>query len=192
MNTAQSKNQIRQTMRARRKRLSPQQLNFAELGAATQARQSSQLLQAKRILSYAPFAGEISPAKTVEKLTVASIYLPRITNFRTRSMRFFSADTLESLNKYGIVEPAAIGTPAPANSFDVILVPLVAFDRAGTRVGMGAGYYDRALAALLHQTSTRPFLIGLAHHFQEVKSLPREPWDVPLDAILTDQEFILT
>jgi len=105
-------------------------------------------------------------------------------------MQFYAADKIYNLNRYGIEEPKAIGKPRPANSFDLLLIPLVAFDRSGTRMGMGAGYYDRALEALGHQTSTKPYLVGLAHHFQEVKSLERAPWDVPLDAILTDHEFI--
>ena len=69
-------------------------------------------------------------------------------------------------------------------------MPLVAFDRCGNRIGMGAGYYDRALQSLEYQTSTRPFLLGVAHHFQELESIEARSWDVPLDAILTDQEFI--
>ena len=83
-----------------------------------------------------------------------------------------------------------IGTPYNANRFDTIFIPIVAFDRKGARIGMGAGYYDRALASLSHQVSTRPKLIGLAHHFQEQRDLNPEPWDIPLDAILTDREFI--
>jgi len=105
-------------------------------------------------------------------------------------MRFYSANNLNTLNRYGIEEPNASDSPWPANAFDVMLIPLVAFDRNGTRIGMGAGYYDRAMQALAHQTSTKPYLVGLAHHFQEVSSLKRESWDVPLDAILTDHEFI--
>ncbi len=76
------------------------------------------------------------------------------------------------------------------NAAQLVLVPLVAFDRNGNRMGMGAGYYDRALQALAHQTGTRPLLVGLAHAFQETTSLQAKPWDVPLDAILTDQECI--
>ena len=93
-------------------------------------------------------------------------------------------------NQWGIREPEKTGQILPANAFRVILLPLVAFDRSGTRLGMGAGFYDRALASLSYQSSTRPYLLGLAHHFQEVNSLVRAPWDVPLDAILTDREFI--
>jgi 5-formyltetrahydrofolate cyclo-ligase len=190
MTDSLNKHQLRRAMRQRRAALSSLQQVAAGIGLAKQARQSNRLLQAQHILSYAPFAGEISPAKLVETLSCRTVHLPKITNFRLSKMRFYSAKKVDRLNKYGIEEPSAVGQPWPANSFDLVLVPLLAFDRSGTRIGMGAGYYDRALEALSYQTSTKPYLVGVAHYFQEVNSLTREPWDVPLDAILTDQEFI--
>lgn len=188
---ALSKPQIRRHMRDRRAALSHKQQSIAENGLAQHSRKSARLLQAKKILSYAPFAGEISPNKLIKNLATNRISFPRISNFRLCQMRLYPASKIERLNKYGIEEPKAIGSPERANSFDVILVPLVAFDRDGNRIGMGRGYYDRALQSLTHQKSTRPFLIGIAHHFQEVKSCQATAWDVPLDAILTDREFIL-
>ena len=73
---------------------------------------------------------------------------------------------------------AGFGTLAP----DVILMPLLGFDSAGTRLGYGGGYYDRTLAAL----SKRPRLIGFAFALQEVDHIPRQAHDVPLDMIVTD------
>jgi len=104
-------------------------------------------------------------------------------------MKFYQAGNTQP-SKFGIYEPPLSKRCLPANAFQVILLPLVAFDRNGARVGIGAGFYDRALQSLAHQPSTRPYLLGLAHHFQEVKSIPQSPWDVALDAILTDREFI--
>jgi len=181
---------IRKDMRAKRRELSELDRKHAELGLAKSAQKLFRVQQANKLLTYIPFAGEISPSTLVNNLTTRDIWAPRITNFRTCSMLFYPAQAFESINKYGIVEPQAIGIPSPANAFDVILLPLVAFDRKGSRVGMGAGYYDRALSSLAHQNGTRPFLVGLAHHFQEINSLEPAPWDVPLDAILTDLEYI--
>ncbi len=190
MNQGLTKHQLRRAMRKRRAALSNAELSVAQNQLAIRAHACNRLRQSKHILSYAPFAGEISPAKLLSKLACKTIFLPRITNYRLNQMRFYSAARVNTLNKYGIKEPEAIGSPRRANAFDVVLVPLLAFDRTGTRLGMGAGYYDRALEALTHQTSTKPYLVGVAHHFQEVNSLERAPWDVPLDAILTDHEFI--
>ena len=82
---------------------------------------------------------------------------------------------------------AGFGTLAPADSAprvepDVILMPLLGFDRHGTRLGYGGGYYDRTLAPL----SKRPRLVGFAFAAQELDLIPREAHDVPLDAIVTE------
>ncbi|MBK8085494.1 MAG: 5-formyltetrahydrofolate cyclo-ligase [Devosia sp.] len=82
---------------------------------------------------------------------------------------------------------AGFGTLAPDDEAprvapDVILMPLLGFDSAGTRLGYGGGYYDRTLAAL----SKRPRLIGFAFALQEVDHIPRQAHDVPLDMIVTD------
>lgn len=86
--------------------------------------------------------------------------------------------------------PAGFGTLAPEESApkvapDVILMPLLGFDRRGTRLGYGGGYYDRTLAAL----DKSPRLIGFAFAVQELDHVPREPHDIPLDAIVTEKGF---
>ncbi|NKJ33593.1 5-formyltetrahydrofolate cyclo-ligase [Rhizobium sp. SG570] len=68
---------------------------------------------------------------------------------------------------------------------DIMLVPLSAFDSTGHRIGYGAGHYDRAITRL-HQKGLNPRLIGIAFDCQEVPSVPAEPHDVRLDAILTE------
>ncbi len=74
---------------------------------------------------------------------------------------------------------------APLARPDVLLIPLLGFDRAGNRLGQGAGYYDRALAQMPHALR-----IGLGWSVQEFAELPADPWDMPLDAILTEAEWI--
>ncbi len=102
----------------------------------------------------------------------------------------YTAGASLCVNQYGILEPKRSGAPLPINTLDVILLPLLGFDRKGNRLGMGGGYYDRALKQLGHQLSQRPLLIGVAHSFQELDSINPDPWDIPMNAILTDQEFI--
>lgn len=83
-------------------------------------------------------------------------------------------------NSFGIPEPVD-GQRVGADQLDVLFVPLVAVDTQGNRVGMGGGFYDRTLAG-----GDRPYLLGMAHAFQQVSALPAQPWDVPLDALVTD------
>ncbi|WP_375452239.1 5-formyltetrahydrofolate cyclo-ligase [uncultured Devosia sp.] len=83
--------------------------------------------------------------------------------------------------------PAGFGTLAPAELApqaqpDVVLVPLLGFDKAGTRLGYGGGYYDRTLAGM----SKKPRVIGLAFAAQEVDTIPRQAHDIALDAIVTE------
>ncbi len=77
-----------------------------------------------------------------------------------------------------------------ANTLDLVLVPLVAFDAQGNRLGMGGGFYDRTFeyrtTAEWHHGHRRQAFVGVAHDFQRVEQLPVQPWDVPLDAIITD------
>lgn len=90
------------------------------------------------------------------------------------------------LNRHRIAEPMD-GPIRQACELDALLLPLVAFDRSGTRLGAGGGYYDRSLAAC---AADRPLRIGLAFACQEASDLPRRAWDQPLHHIVTEQELI--
>ena len=93
-------------------------------------------------------------------------------------------------NKYGIEEPElACPQVVPTQQLDIILLPLVGFDKLGNRLGMGGGYYDRTLA-FTRNVDKRPILIGIAHDVQEVDTLPIASWDIPLDAIVTPTQII--
>ena len=86
----------------------------------------------------------------------------------------------------GTVSPTS---DAPAIDPDLIVTPLVAFDRAGTRLGHGRGYYDRGVLAL-HARGLRPTLVGVAFAVQEVAALPSESHDIAMDWIVTEKETI--
>jgi 5-formyltetrahydrofolate cyclo-ligase len=89
-------------------------------------------------------------------------------------------------NRYGILEPVTGAAFVPALALGLVLVPLVAFDNRGTRLGMGAGYYDRFLGAL--PSTLRPFTVGVAHEVQRSASmLPASDRDIPLDGVITEQ-----
>ncbi len=75
---------------------------------------------------------------------------------------------------------------------DLILMPLVGFDLQGNRLGMGGGFYDRSLAFLRYRLYwKRPRLLGLAYDFQQVDILTADPWDIPMQAVVTDQAVYL-
>jgi len=70
-------------------------------------------------------------------------------------------------------------------------MPLLGFDNEGSRLGMGGGYYDRALSFKhSEEQPSKPLLIGLAYSFQQIEGLQSDTWDVPLDVIITEETII--
>jgi len=186
-----SKKRIRKVMQGKRASLSDNQLNEAAKNLTKHALKMPAILAAKNIASYLPLNGEM-PTKLLPKaFPNANFFLPRISCFHRSSMQFYSANNALVKNKFNILEPIPSQASKPISEFDIVLLPLVAFDDNGNRLGMGGGFYDRALAFRKQRRFIkRPLLIGLAHHFQQVSSITPENWDIPLDAILTDQELI--
>jgi 5-formyltetrahydrofolate cyclo-ligase len=104
-------------------------------------------------------------------------------------MRFVAVTGRWQRNRYGIAEPQG-NAYAPLRSLHVILVPLVGVDARGNRLGMGAGFYDRALGRLRVGAWRRPRLVGIAHSCQQVARLQAQPHDVPLDALITERGIV--
>ncbi|WP_407352586.1 5-formyltetrahydrofolate cyclo-ligase [Luteimonas sp. R10] len=94
-------------------------------------------------------------------------------------------------NRYGIPEPdTSPSSLLEADALALAVVPLVGFDSAGNRLGMGAGWYDRSFA-FRRERSAPPWLVGAAFSAQRVDALPAAPWDVPLDAVCSETETLL-
>ncbi|MCZ8182385.1 MAG: 5-formyltetrahydrofolate cyclo-ligase [Beijerinckiaceae bacterium] len=153
---------------------------MAQAGPATIAG----LAPAARIIAgYVALRDELDPAPLLAALATAGfrLALPRMT---ASGLAFHAHELGSPLGKgaFGVAEPLP---GAPIVAPDVILAPLVAFDRRGNRLGYGKGYYDRAFAA--HPEAVR---IGLAFAVQEVPAVPDEAHDLPLVAILTETGLI--
>lgn len=144
------------------------------------------------VAGYAPFRTEIDPRPLMRRLARlgARVALP-VTPMRGTeaplSFREVDPERAPAPGRYGIAEPdAACPTVEP----DLVLVPLLAFDRGGRRLGYGAGWYDRTLADLRARRPTPA--IGLAYAAQEVERVPTDPHDVPLDGVCTELEHLDT
>jgi 5-formyltetrahydrofolate cyclo-ligase len=135
--------------------------------------------------------GELDPALLVRRLRSGSreVYLPVLDGPMLRFAPWAEGETLRR-NRFGIPEPPRRGHARGTIGLDVILVPLVAFDDAGNRLGMGGGFYDRTLARLARRRAwRRPRLVGVAYGFQQVQALPARSWDVPLCGVVTDRGY---
>jgi 5-formyltetrahydrofolate cyclo-ligase len=109
--------------------------------------------------------------------------LPFVTS-RASPMQFLRWSPGDPLQEgpFGLMQPSR---DAELCEPDVILTPLVAFDRSLMRLGQGAGHYDRALSLL-----DTAFVVGIAWSIQEAPLLPADPWDIPLNAVLTEKAWI--
>ncbi len=191
--TNTSINEIRQQIRARR----------LSLPADTQQQHSQALCQniikqksyrySSHVACYLANDGEIDPYPLIEHAWFAGkkVYLPVLSPLKN-SLYFapYEEGTRFRHNRFNIAEPICHPSDwVKASQLDLLLMPLVAFDEHGNRVGMGGGFYDRTLAYLQHRRFWRkPVLMGLAHEAQKVASLEAQHWDIPLDYITTEKQ----
>ena len=131
---------------------------------------------------------DIRPLMEDLRAAGARLCLPVVLDRETIVFREYLAGAPVVKTGFGTTGP---DETAPEVDPDIMLVPLSAFDRDGHRIGYGAGHYDRAIARL-DALGKRPQLIGIAFACQEVASVPFEPHDIPLDAILTEEGLIET
>jgi len=146
----------------------------------------------KRIAAYLPVDGEIETASLIELAwnMGKQVYLPVLIPHCANRLWFARYEPGAQLvtNRFGIAEPEVVHRRRIApHALDLVLAPLVGFDRTGHRLGMGGGFYDRSFAYLLSRKYWRkPHLVGLAYDFQQLPRLSAQPWDVPLTAVATD------
>jgi 5-formyltetrahydrofolate cyclo-ligase len=163
----------------------------AEAAAERAADHAIQLIgdvRERSVALYMPIKGELKPGPLAERLRAAGavLALPRVTSDNVpMTFREWRADDPLEKGFGGIREPDAL---APIVVPDVVIVPLAAFDRRGFRIGYGKGHFDRTLGPL--ERGVRPLTIGYAFAFQEIEEVPRELHDVPLDAVVTEEEII--
>jgi 5-formyltetrahydrofolate cyclo-ligase len=139
----------------------------------------------KTVAGYIPIGSEANPMSllSIARAAGCNIALPHVIS-KLAPMRFLVWQDGEELHPgpFGLQQPNdtnVVMTP------DIVLVPLLAFDRQLNRLGQGAGHYDRALSILEDVVA-----IGVAWSVQETNTVPADPWDIPLSAILTEKEWI--
>lgn len=141
--------------------------------------------RARHVALYWPTDGEADVRGVAEyaRSRGKTLYLPKVGRNGTMSFAPWPPAAKLRKNRYGIPEPVNLRwRSVPAARLQLIVMPLVAFDYHGHRLGMGGGYYDRALAG----RRRRPLLIGAAFSFQQAPMIPSQPWDVPLDMVITE------
>jgi len=194
---ALAKKQLRNELRVRRRALNPTQQTQASIFLLRQMMKLPQFMRARNVALYMANDGEIDPEPIARQLWKMEkhCFLPVLRPDKRKDLWFveYTPDALLTKNRFGIPEPDFRSQHRmSAQLLDVVLMPLVGFDRTGARLGMGGGFYDATFAFKQKKPTGKPALIGLAHACQQVDSLTTDAWDIPLFAIATDKETILT
>ena len=184
--------QIRQQIRKLRRGLSQAEQRRHASALARNLERTPAYRRARRIAFYLAADGEIDPGLALERALRAgkSCYLPVLAKRRQRSLWFvaYHRRTRLQRNRFGIPEPSLRHRERVAPmGLHIIVMPLVAFDTAGHRLGMGGGFYDRTLSYLRRRQHWKaPKLLGAAHELQRIEPIAPEPWDIPLDLVVTE------
>lgn len=184
----------RRRLRAARGSLGPAERLAAAEALADRLEQLPEFLVDTRVAGYWAVSGELPLHAVFARLRAReqTYHLPVIRADRTLGFAPWQPGMALRNNVYGIPEPEV---PAAAclrpDEMDLVLLPLLGFDRKGHRLGAGAGYYDRSFAFLAESARpAQPLLVGIGYHFQELSTIHVQPWDVPLDYVVTDRELI--
>ena len=149
--------------------------------------------EAKKIFIYISYDSEINTKGIINKALRDNkkIYVPR-TEFKTRLMDAVEITSLDNLieSAYGILEPQIHEPHIDPSGLDLIVVPGVAFDRNGGRMGYGAGFYDRYFKKISEDNIGKIVKLALAYDFQILENVPMNEQDVPVNYIITETKFI--
>jgi len=193
----QSNANIRQSRRHLRRQLSDRTQREHSQLLCQNTTKLKHYRNARNVALYLANDGEIDPSALIEhaRFLGKNIYLPILSPLK-KSLYFapYESNNKLKLNRFNIPEPECHPSKwKTAGQLDLLLLPLVAFDNQGNRMGMGGGFYDRTLAYRQHrQYWKKPVLVGLAHEIQKVDRLNSQNWDIPLDYIITEKQTYKT
>lgn len=178
-----SKERLRRELIARRGRLSEQEVAEKSQLVAGRVLALEEITRCKNLGIYLAINNEVETKFIIDQLIgEKAIYVPKNSDRGYQWTKFESWEKLER-GPYGILQPSIDGVFG-SRLLDVVMVPGVAFDRSGTRLGYGKGVFDRLL---IGSTAAK---IGLAFDFQVLEVVPREEHDVTVDLVVSEKETI--
>lgn len=146
-------------------------------------------INANKIFIYVSYNNEVDTIDIIKNSidNNKSVYVPKI-NIEDKTMKSVEIHSLNelSVNKYGILEPNVVDKNNTEEKFDIIIMPGIAFDSDGNRIGYGGGYYDKYISNLNYDVVK----VALAYNFQMVNCIKAEEHDIKVNYIFTDKEMI--
>jgi 5-formyltetrahydrofolate cyclo-ligase len=180
---------LRKQLRAARRSMGIAEHRRRSLAAAKKVMRHRLFSAGKRVAVYLPFDGELDTSAliTAARLRGVQIFVPFIADRRHRRMRFYPLEGATEPGAFGIFVPRLRAGPISPRWMDLIIVPVVGVDSDGMRLGMGGGYYDRALEFRKRRRYWKgPHLLGLAFDCQRSGVKFAEDWDLRLNSLATE------
>jgi 5-formyltetrahydrofolate cyclo-ligase len=183
------KSTLRKQLRMTRRGLGAVDHAHRSAMAAAAVRSMAAFKSGARVAIYLPFDRETDTAALIEaaRRRAVRLYVPVVSDLRHRRLKFHPLSGPTRNGLFGISVPHRRARPLEPRWFDLIVVPLVGVDAEGRRLGMGGGFYDRALRfRRARRCWNGPRLVGFAFDCQRVASVHADPWDVHLDFLATE------
>jgi 5-formyltetrahydrofolate cyclo-ligase len=180
---------LRKQLRVARRALPPAEHSIRSNLAASAITRLGCFKAGARVAIYLPFDRETNTAALLiaARRRGIRLFVPVVTDLRHRRLRFYPLSGKTRRGVFGISVPHRSGRPTAPRWFDLIVVPLVGVDGRGRRLGMGGGFYDRALDFRRARRHWRgPRLVGLCFDCQRTDTAFADPWDVRLDSLATE------
>lgn len=180
-----SKQELRKYVREMKKSFSKEELALMSAQISHALLKEDSLLKAKTVLAFFPLPDEVSIIPVIDSLVSQgkTVLLPQVISDTEMIIReYHSAEDLKE-GAFGILEP----TGKEFTEYVLIetaIIPGMAFDESGNRLGRGKGYYDRFLASMKHKSGKLPYLIGVAFPFQIVAKVPTDIHDERMDKVI--------
>jgi 5-formyltetrahydrofolate cyclo-ligase len=185
--TKNDQSQLRELAKKKRLALTPLQQQLAAKRILVKIKALPEFKRAQHIAAYSAMAGELNLQKVIELalLKEKNIYLPTLVQ-GSKQLTFFPYTKNQKLSKnhFGIKQTLK-GRALQIKKLDLVLMPLVAFDTKGNRIGMGGGFYDFSFQHLNKKRFRKTLVIGVAHDCQKVEAISSNDWDVAANKIIS-------
>ena len=179
------KKELRRYIREQKRHFTPQLLGEMSLGIMSSLLSHPRVQKADAILMYHSLPDEVYTHSALDKLLAMDkkVFLPKVISDTEMTIHEYTgSDSLQPSEPYGILEPTTPEFSIFNSQFSiVVVVPGMAFDRQGHRLGRGKGYYDRFLSRI-----PNIYKIGVCFPFQLIDNIPSEPTDILVDEVLSD------
>lgn len=172
------KEELRKTIRNRKRQFTSTQLDELSLAAVSKVLKHPRFCNANTVMLYCSLPDEVSTRLIIKESSAKTIVLPRVTGPGTMELRLYTGTQSLEEGAFHIMEPTGpIFTKY--QDIELAIIPGMAFDAQGHRMGRGRGYYDRFLPLL-----TNAYKIGICFPFQHVENVPTEPTDINMDEVI--------